>query len=445
MDKGQSPKDVYYDIKDSEYHLTSEDYKEHFSEEKKDAKLNTSFNVLDISNNSSIRISDHNDDSIRNENLSNIKQQGSKSEEKRSYNKANIEFESNLPGLSNFTRDPLFAHQVTNPYPIYNQIYDVNTGTIIPLVPMIPSNFPQQPKYSLVSCSTNPVSSESIQFKANAKLSAKNQVNEKSIEINNKEQSEEQTDVDYILNNRDIISDLKNTALSNKLRQLLPMFNKEQVNKAFKAILNDITDLFIHPIANYFCQEIIVLLETTPIQRIWKRVFKNLEYLSCADYSTHCVQVLLEKTTSVKDQKVVISYFEPSFFNIAIHKRGYHVIKKLAELAKGTAQEKITDIILKNFTYLSKNIYGVNSIKKLISIFKDQPNHPLLDKMIENLSLSCNVYGNYVYLFLLEEWKAKYLIRLIEKIYLNIDFLSFDKYGSRVILKLLDIAPEVSL
>lgn len=269
--------------------------------------------------------------------------------------------------------------------------------------------------------------------------------NDQYIEESNFTEEDTKYNINYIIKNRNLASDLQNPNLYSKIRQLLPQCNQQEYELIFKEILATITDLFTNAYANYFIQDFIPYLDRKSIQRIWKRVFTKIEYYCCADYSTHCVQVLIEKTENPKDQEVIMSHIEPSFYIIATNKRGTHVIKKLIETLNGKAKESIIHKLNKYFNELCQDKYGNNLIKMLILINKNKENSSFINKITKNLLLlSCDIYGNYIYLYILETWNPNSLSPLFDEISLNLKALCCDKFGSRIILKILEIQSSVS-
>ena len=133
---------------------------------------------------------------------------------------------------------------------------------------------------------------------------------------------------------------------------------------------------------------------------------------------------------------------------LACNKQGNHILKSLLKSFKSSAIKVLTSFLLNNFEQLSRNVYGISIIKKLIEYVNNNKIKSLKSKIKQIISNSYQTfvlheYAHYAILHIIDIWGIKSSEFIIKKA------TSFElivlKYNSRIIYKIIDSLSYVSI
>ena len=279
--------------------------------------------------------------------------------------------------------------------------------------------------------------------------------------------------INMIDNNKidSIYAYLSNNKKCKKAIESLPQLNSNQIDTLFnKVILPNFKYIITSNTSNYFCQMFFKYLNKDQRLIIWNYLFskinnnsnnkkfndfnsvnnseiiafdKYIEYYSCADYSTHCIQSLTEASNTYEEQTMIVSNIEPYILNLCRNNRGTHIIQKLLLELKGLPKEDFNNKIIMKMYMISKEVYGISVLKKLV-IYNKQSNlkfkNYLIDKITKDfIEICCDSYGNFFILCLFEEWGIQSCKTLIELINNNSYLLLTNRFATRIIYKVIEL------
>ena len=254
----------------------------------------------------------------------------------------------------------------------------------------------------------------------------------------------------YIRKHKDIIDILQEEEGCKKITSLIKSSkNSNDIRLLYERIKNSLIIFFPHPITSYFLQEFFEYLTKDQRYDIWNVISDKLNYLTCADYSTHSVQALIKCSSSVEERVFIVKLISPSFDTLCIHKRGNHVLQLIIAEFEAESKLVLEQYIYSNITKITNNIYGICLIKKIIHLLSNQSkekiNYFLNYFNPSFLQIVGNKTGHYVFLYIFEVWNTINYNSIISLIENNLLELCNNKYSFRVIKALIELIPKVSL
>ena len=191
--------------------------------------------------------------------------------------------------------------------------------------------------------------------------------------------------------------------------------------------------------SNYLMSELIQNASKKQKLIILSEIYNQIDILAINEYGSHPLQTLIEKASS-KDEIIMIINAISSrnkLIKIAKNSNGTYVIQKIISYFNENYRNKINKIILKHFTELCYNMYGVCIIKKFINTCEnEQILFSLFSLFIQNfVNISENQFGNYaIQIFIEKIANNEKLFSVFEQtITFNFIRLSINRFGSRVI------------
>jgi hypothetical protein len=205
-----------------------------------------------------------------------------------------------------------------------------------------------------------------------------------------------------------IIMTFNNQQSSKKLQKNLLGASKELIDFIIEQLSGIFRIIIKNKNGNYFCSDLFKICNKE--QRI--KILKELsDYISddCTDeFGTHPIQKLIEFSFSEEEYKLLLMSFNDinRILMASLNHNGSFVIQKLIVHIPETLRMDFNLIFVKLICILSRDMYGVCSVKKFIAYTKNE----LIVKQILNIimtnfiSISDNQYGNYLIQYLMEKW-----------------------------------------
>ena len=196
-------------------------------------------------------------------------------------------------------------------------------------------------------------------------------------------------------------------------------------NKYIENIINELAGSFRLVIknknGNYFCSDLIKNCNKEQRIKILKEL-SNTMNLDCVDeFGTHVIQKLIECASGEEEYNLLLSSFNSpnSIVMSAKDQNGTYVIQKLIVHIPEKFRMNFNIIFINFVCPLSKDVYGVSTVKKFIGYTQNESLRKQFLNIIFNniVNISSNQFGNYLIQYLLEKWwkssEGVYLKKLI--------------------------------
>lgn len=234
---------------------------------------------------------------------------------------------------------------------------------------------------------------------------------------------------------------------SDFFQNLIKEASTEEISEFIKCIEPFMQDIMTNHHGNYLFQVLFSNVNYYQRKQIWNMLKPNIIYYSQTDYSTYCIQVLIEHSSELDEENNIMLLFKEDFMKLACNKQGNHIIKSLLKSFKSNALKILTSFLLKNFQELIRNVYGISIIKKFIEYVYENKLKSFKLKIKEIISSSyksiiSNEYAHYAILHIIDIWGIKSCDFIIRKSK-DLELLVF-KYNSRIIYKIIDLLSHVS-
>jgi len=160
---------------------------------------------------------------------------------------------------------------------------------------------------------------------------------------------------------------------------------------------------------NYFMSDLIKVCE--PKQKVI--ILEELSPIISEDcinkYSTHPIQILIERSSSEIEYKYILYSFNDynKFLVASLNPNGAFTIQKIVERIPNRYRKEFNFIFASFIGFTSKTQFGVVVVKKFISCTKiDSITLQIMNFVRNNfMNLAVDQYANYLIQFLFQEWK----------------------------------------
>ncbi|KAL6654038.1 hypothetical protein ACP70R_007503 [Stipagrostis hirtigluma subsp. patula] len=230
------------------------------------------------------------------------------------------------------------------------------------------------------------------------------------------------------------------------LQKVFAEGTREDAEKIFAEIIENIGELMVDPFAHYLVQKILEGCSNDQRMRIIYEITKKpgeLVKVSCNMHGTRVVQKVIETTNSMDEALNVVSALSPGAARLMTDANGSHVVQRCLQKMLPEHKEFLLDAAASCHLQLARDRHGCCVLQKCIEHSNDEQKHNLLSKITSNaLRLSEDQYGNYVIQFILNlktEWATAKVVDELEGHFGN---LSMQKCGSHVVEYCLKLAPQ---
>jgi hypothetical protein len=172
---------------------------------------------------------------------------------------------------------------------------------------------------------------------------------------------------------------------------------------------------------NYFCSDLIKRCNKEQRLLILKELSNTISEDSIDEFGSHVIQKLIEFASGEEEYNLLLFSFNDSnsILTTSMNPNGTYVIQKIIVHIPEKFRMKFNIIFVNFVLTLSKDVYGVFTVKKFIGYTQNELiRKQLLNSIFNNiLNISSNQYGNYLIQYLLEKWwkstEGVYLKKLI--------------------------------
>ena len=204
---------------------------------------------------------------------------------------------------------------------------------------------------------------------------------------------------------------------------------------------------------NYFISDLIKVCEQKHRIKILEELSSTLseDCLNC--FATHPIQTLIDKAGGETEFKYILISFNDynKFLTASLDPNGAYTINKIIERIPNRFRSEFNYIFCSFIEFISKNKFGIITVKKFIACSKSDAINSLVMNYIRNnfMDLAANQYANYLIQFLLEIWKnTPEWEEIKEMIFKNFQALCEKKYSSficELFIKILTLEEKTEL
>ena len=215
-----------------------------------------------------------------------------------------------------------------------------------------------------------------------------------------------------------------NIGKTNNINNFLIIFKNQKLTKEFQKkletasmdtienIVNELSGKYRLAIknknGNYFCSDLIKKCNKEQRLKILKELSNTISQDSIDEFGSHVIQKLIEFASGEEEYNLLLFSFNDSnsILKTSMNPNGTYIIQKLIVHIPEKFRMKFNLIFVNFVLTLSKDAYGVFTVKKFIGYTQNELiRKQLLSSIYNNiLYISTNEYGNYLVQYLLEKW-----------------------------------------
>ena len=207
---------------------------------------------------------------------------------------------------------------------------------------------------------------------------------------------------------KNILLAFNNQKSTKQLQKSILEASEETIDNIIKELSGVFNFIIKNKNGNYFCKDLLKVCNKSQRFEILTELSQNLSENCTDEFATHPIQNLIELSSSEEEYKLLISSFNDinKILIASLNQNGSFVIQKLIVYIPENFRMEFNSIFVKLFCILSRDMYGVCTVKKFIGYTKNE----LLVKQILNslltnfVNIASNQYGNYLIQYLLEKW-----------------------------------------
>ena len=217
---------------------------------------------------------------------------------------------------------------------------------------------------------------------------------------------EEDIFIQFTKNNILMAFNSRNSTIN--LQRYLSDASEETIDHIIKELTGMFSVIIKNKNGNYFCSDLLKVCNETQKLKILTELSKTLSEDCTDEFGTHPIQNIIEMASKEEEYKLILASFN-DFNNIlmaSLNQNGSFVIQKLIVHIPEQLRADFNSIFVKLICILSRDMYGVCTVKKFIGYTKNE----LIVKQILNtiltnfVNIASNQYGNYLMQYILEKW-----------------------------------------
>jgi hypothetical protein len=239
-----------------------------------------------------------------------------------------------------------------------------------------------------------------------------NQNNQINTEFNNIE-----IDADEILNS------LNDQKAIRDLQKILMKLSNEQVKSIANGLQGKYEKLIRDKNGNYFCKDLFKICGLTERLNILKELSPTLSIDCCDKCATHPLQTLIEYTSTQEEYDLILYSFNDynKFLFATLDRNGAYVVQRIITKIPEKFRNQFNDTFVSFIPYISKQKYGIVSVKKFIEYTKSEEITQDIMNLIRNnfMDLAIDKFGNYLFPFLLDKWSNSKEVEEIKNLIIN--------------------------
>lgn len=221
-------------------------------------------------------------------------------------------------------------------------------------------------------------------------------------------QKKEEKCKDETFSKDNILNSFNNQKLTKQLQKNLYEVSKETINNIIKELSGNFRNIIKNKNGNYFCTDLLKVCSIEQRIIILKELSNTLNEDCTDEFGTHPIQKLIEFACCEEEYKLLLYSFDElkKILFACLNQNGAFVIQKLIVYIPENRRVEFNNKFIQAICILSKDMYGVCTVKKFISYTKNEliVKQTLKCILTDFINISCNQYGNYLIQYLLEKW-----------------------------------------
>ena len=228
-------------------------------------------------------------------------------------------------------------------------------------------------------------------------------------------------DENILFSKQNILTSFNSQKSTKILQKCLPGASKEIIDTILEELSGNFRTIIRNKNGNYFFSDLLKVCNKEQKLKIIKELSSTISQDCTDEFATHPIQNLIEFSSEEEEYKLLLCSFNnmDNILMASFNQNGAYVVQKLIVHIPERFRMDFNFIFVKFVSILSRDMYGVCTVKKFIGYTKNE----LIVKQILNSILSNFVniaesqYGNYLIQYLLEKWwktaEGVYLKKLI--------------------------------
>jgi hypothetical protein len=200
----------------------------------------------------------------------------------------------------------------------------------------------------------------------------------------------------------------KNQKLTKEYQKKLETASMDTIEKVVNELSGKYRLAIKNKNGNYFCSDLIKKCNKEQRLKILKELSNTISQDSIDEFGSHVIQKLIEFASGEEEYNLLLFSFNDSnsILKTSMNPNGTYIIQKLIVHIPEKFRMKFNLIFVNFVLTLSKDAYGVFTVKKFIGYTQNELiRKQLLSSIYNNiLYISTNEYGNYLVQYLLEKW-----------------------------------------
>ena len=205
------------------------------------------------------------------------------------------------------------------------------------------------------------------------------------------------------------------------LQKILSGASKEIIDTILKELSGNFRTIIKNKNGNYFCSDLFKVCNKEQLLKILKELSPTISKDCTDEFGTHPIQNLIELSSKEEEFKLLLCSFNnmDNILMASLNQNGAFVVQKLIVHIPEKFRMNFNLIFVKFVSILSRDMYGVCTVKKFVGYTQNE----LIVKLILNsilsnfVNISQSKYGNYLIQYLLEKWwetaEGEYIKKLI--------------------------------
>ena len=205
------------------------------------------------------------------------------------------------------------------------------------------------------------------------------------------------------------------------LQKCLSGASKEIIDKILEELSGNFRTIIRNKNGNYFCTDLLKVCNKEQRLKILKELSSTISQDCTNEFGTHPIQKIIELSSKEEEFKLLLCSFNnmDNILMASLNQNGAFVIQKLIVHIPEKFRMDFNFIFVKFVCILSRDMYGVCTVKKFIGYTQNELIvKQILNSILSNfVDISGSQYGNYLIQYLLEKWwkteEGVYLKKLI--------------------------------
>ena len=256
------------------------------------------------------------------------------------------------------------------------------------------------------------------------------------------------TQILHIFSKQNILKSLMDQNQTRYLQEQLGTISKETIDYIIGQLKGIFREIMKDKNGNYFCSDLFKECDQEQRIKILTEISLTLSDDCLNNYASHAIQALIDRASSEYEYRSILYSFNDynKLLYVSIDPCGAYTVQKIIERIPDRYREEFNFIFSPFIVFISRQKYGIVTVKKFISGTKSSLIRVQIMRFVEEnfMNLAVDQYANYLIQFLLEKWNNTPEGKAIKKMVRdNFEKMCAQKYSSFICeLYIKIISPE---